>query len=252
MNLSVNARDAMRDGGKLTIKTQNVTLDEKYCRLKPLAKPGRYASITVSDTGIGMNKETAGHIFEPFFTTKEAGKGTGLGLAVVYGIVEQHGGRIICDSEPSVGTTFRIYFPTIEEVPQEQYSEKKEPPRGQGETILVVDDEPSFLEIVSRQLTGYNYNIITASNGKESLSLYEKHHEEIKLIILDLMMPKMGGEECLQTLLRMDPTVRVLVASGALKEGMADDSKLAGAKGFIKKPFDMIRMLEKIRKVIDE
>jgi CheY-like chemotaxis protein len=242
----------MRDGGKLTIKTQNVTLDEKYCRLNPLAKPGRYASITVSDTGIGMNKETAGHIFEPFFTTKEAGKGTGLGLAVVYGIVEQHGGRIICDSEPSVGTTFMIYFPAIEKVPQEQYSEKKEPPKGKGETILLVDDEPNFLEMVSRQLTEYNYKIITALNGKEALSLYEKHREEIKLIILDLMMPAMGGAECLQTLLTMDPKIRVLVASGALKEGMPDDSKLAGAKGFIKKPFDMNRMLEKIRKVIDE
>ena len=167
MNLAVNARDAMPNGGKLTIKTQNVTLDEEYCRLNPLAKPGRYALITVSDTGTGMSQETASHIFEPFFTTKESGKGTGLGLAVVYGIVEQHGGRIICDSEPSVGTTFRIYFPAIEEVPQEQYSEKKEAPKGRGETILVVDDEPSFLEITSRQLTGYNYKIITALNGKE-------------------------------------------------------------------------------------
>jgi CheY-like chemotaxis protein len=227
-------------------------LDDEFLRPYPHAKPGRYVLFSVTDSGTGMEKETVKHIFEPFFTTKESDKGTGLGLAVVYGIVEQHGGRIICDSEPSVGTTFSIYFPAIEEVPQEQYSEKKEPLRGQGETILVVDDEPSFLEIVSRQLTGYNYNIITASNGKESLSLYEKHHEEIKLIILDLMMPKMGGEECLQTLLRMDPKVRVLMISGTLKPGMAEDLKEAGAKGFIKKPFDLNRMLEKIRKVVDE
>ncbi len=209
MNLAVNARDAMPDGGKLTIETNDIVLDEEYCRFDLLAKPGRYALVTVSDTGTGMDKETASHIFEPFFTTKEAGSGTGLGLAVVYGIVEQHGGRIICDSEPSVGTTFRIYFPAIEEVPQEQYSEKKEPQRGQGETILVVDDEPSFLEIVSRQLTGYNYKIITALSGKEALSLYEKHREDIKLVILDLIMPEMSGERCLEALRNIDPKIRV-------------------------------------------
>ena len=252
MNLAVNARDAMPDGGKLTIKTNNIVLDEEYCRFDPLAKPGRYALITVSDTGTGMDKETASRIFEPFFTTKKAGKGTGLGLAVVYGIVEQHGGRIICDSKPSVGTTFRIYFPAIEEVPQEQYSEKKEPPRGQGETILLVDDEPHFLEIASRQLTRYNYNIITALNGKEALSLYEKHREEIKLVILDLIMPVMAGQECLRALLRTDSKVRVLIVSGGLKPGMAEELIAEGAKGSVEKPFDMNRILEKIRKVIDE
>ena len=125
MNLAVNARDVMPDGGRLTIKTENITLDDEYCIFDPLAKPGRYALITLSDTGAGMNKETASHIFEPFFTTKEADKGTGLGLAVVYGIVEQHGGRIICDSAPSVGATFKIYFPAIEEVQKEGYFENK-------------------------------------------------------------------------------------------------------------------------------
>jgi two-component system cell cycle sensor histidine kinase/response regulator CckA len=252
MNLAVNARDAMPDGGKLTIKTQNVTLDEKYCRLNPLAKPGRYALITLSDTGSGMDKETVRHIFEPFFTTKEAGKGTGLGLAVVYGIVEQHGGRIICDSEPFVGTTFRIYFPAIEVVPQEQHTEKKEPPKGQGETILVVDDEPNITEFASRMLAKANYRVITASNGKEALELYEKYQEEVKLVILDLNMPVMGGDECLQALLRMDPMVRVLVASGAQMTGMEEEFKASGAKGLIKKPFVMSHLLEKIRKIIDE
>jgi CheY-like chemotaxis protein len=252
MNLAVNARDAMPDGGKLTIQTRNTVLDEDYCRFDPAAKPGRYALIEVSDTGTGMDEETASHIFEPFFTTKAPGKGTGLGLAVVYGIVEQHGGRITCHSEPSVGTTFKIYFPAIEQVPEEQYSEKKEPPMGRGETILLVDDESDLLEITSLLLNGANYRVITAIHGKDALELYEKHREEIRLVILDLLMPGMSGEECLRALLRMDPNSRVLMVSGYHEEGMAEDLKAAGAKGFIWKPFDMPRMLEKIRRIIDE
>jgi CheY-like chemotaxis protein len=252
MNLAINARDAMPDGGRLTIKTENITLDDEYCIFDPLAKPGRYALITVSDTGAGMNKETASHIFEPFFTTKEADKGTGLGLAVVYGIVEQHGGRIICDSAPSVGTTFKIYFPAIEEVPQEQYFEQKEPPMGQGETILLVDDEPDFLEITSHLLNRGNYSVITAIHGKDALELYEKHREDIRLVILDMLMPGMGGKQCLEALQDIDPNVRVLVASGHTTPGMVGELEQAGAKGFIRKPFDTPQLLEKIRKIIDE
>jgi PAS domain S-box-containing protein len=251
-NLAINARDAMPDGGKITIKTKNIVLDEEFCRRNPKTKPGKYALITVSDTGTGMNQDTASHIFEPFFTTKEAGKGTGLGLAVVYGIVEQHGGRIICDSEPSVGTTFSIYLPAIEELPQEQCSEKKEPPRGRGETILLVDDEPDITKLVSLWLNKANYSVITASNGEEALELYEKHREGIKLIILDIVMPKMDGSVCLRTLLTMEPKIKVLVVSGELNEGMAKDSKEAGAKGFIRKPFDMPELLTTIREVLDK
>jgi CheY-like chemotaxis protein len=252
MNLSINASDAMPDGGRLTIKTQNIVLDEQYRRFDPLAKPGKYTLLTVSDTGTGMNKETASHIFEPFFTTKEPGKGTGLGLAVVYGIVEQHGGRIICDSEPSVGTTFSIYLPAIEELPQEQCSEKKEPPRGQGETILLVDDETSVLEIDSSLLNKANYKVITASNGNEALNLYEEHRAEIRLVILDLLMPGMSGKQCLEALRKVDPNVRILIASGALNSEIEADLKEIGARGLIAKPFNITQLLEKIRKIIDE
>jgi two-component system cell cycle sensor histidine kinase/response regulator CckA len=252
MNLSINARDAMPDGGRLTIKTQNLELEEEFCLARPGAKPGRYVMIAVSDTGTGMDKETASHIFEPFFTTKASGKGTGLGLAVVYGIVEQHNGWIICDSEPSVGSTFRIYFPAIEEVPQEQYFEKKEPPRGKAETILLVDDEPDLLQIIVRLLNRANYRVITSTHGKDALELYEKHRKEIRLVILDLLMPGMGGKECLRALFRMDPNSRVLMVSGYHEEGIAEKLKDAGAKGFMWKPFDEPELLEKIREIIDE
>jgi CheY-like chemotaxis protein len=198
-----------------------------------------------------MDSEIVKHIFEPFFTTKEVGKGTGLGLSVVYGIVEKHGGRIICFSEPSEGTTFRIYLPAIEEIPEEQYSGNKEPPKGRGETILLVDDEPHLLDIVSRQLVGANYKMITASNGKEALNLYKQQREQISLVILDLLMPEIGGKHCLEALRDIDPNVRVLIASGALNSAIEGDLKEIGARGLIAKPFDTPELLEKIRKIID-
>jgi PAS domain S-box-containing protein len=252
MNLAVNARDAMPDGGRLTIKTDNIMLDEEFCSAYPNTKPGRYALITVADTGAGMNRKTVSRIFEPFFTTKDKDKGTGLGLAIVYGIVEGHGGMIVCDSAPSLGTTFKIYFPAVEEIQEEKYSEKKEPPRGQGETILLVDDEPDLVQIVSRQLVSANYSVIRALKGKDALELYEKHREQISLVILDLLMPGMGGKQCLEALRKLDPNVRVLIASGAFKSEIEADLTEIGAKGFIGKPFDTAKLLEKIRKIIDE
>jgi len=251
INLAINARDAMPEGGKLSIRTQNIVLDEEF-NSYPGMKPGLYVLLSVTDTGTGMDPEIVKHIFEPFFTTKEVGKGTGLGLSVVYGIVEKHGGRIICFSEPSEGTTFRIYLPAIEEIPEEQYSGNKEPPKGRGETILLVDDEPDITKLVSLWLNKANYSVITASNGEEALELYEKHREGIKLIILDIVMPKMDGSVCLRTLLTMEPKIKVLVVSGELNEGMAKDSKEAGAKGFIRKPFDMPELLTTIREVLDK
>jgi CheY-like chemotaxis protein len=252
MNLAVNASDAMQDGGSLTIETKNIVLDQEYFSFHTIVRPGRYVLIEVSDTGTGMDKETASHIFEPFFTTKGPGKGTGLGLSVVYGIVEQHGGIIICDSKPSKGTTFRIYFPAIEEVYEEQYSEKKKPPRGQGETILLVDDEPDFLELAGRTLNRANYTVIQAFNGKKALNLYEKHRAEIRLVIMDLLMPWMSGKQCLEALRKLDPNVRVLIASEAFNSEIEADLKEIGAKGLIAKPFDTPQLIEKIREIIDE
>jgi PAS domain S-box-containing protein len=252
MNLAINASDAMPDGGTLTIQTMNTVLDEKFCRSHPNTRPGAHVLLSVTDTGTGMNEETVRRIFEPFFTTKEKGKGTGLGLAVVYGIVEQHSARIICESKPSVGTTFKIYFPAVEEIQEEKYLEKKEPPRGQGETILLVDDAPEILEMATRLLNDANYRVIAASNAKDALELYEKHRCEIRLVLLDLIMPEIGGKQCLEALRNMDPNVKVLVITGYTQRGMTQELTDAGARDFILKPFDTPQLLEKIRKIIDE
>ncbi|MHB8202150.1 MAG: PAS domain S-box protein [Desulfomonilaceae bacterium] len=252
MNLAINARDAMPDGGRLVIETKNIVLDEENCRARLGTKPGRYVLLSVTDTGTGMDPETANRIFEPFFTTKERGKGTGLGLSVVYGIVEQHGGAITCYSELSVGTTFKIYFPAIEEVPDVKEAGTKEPSTGRSETILVVDDEPNVTELVSRMLIEANYKVITASNGKEALDLYEKSQEEIKLVILDLNMPVMDGRQLLEALLSINPKVKAVIASGYAANGKAKEVSAIGAKMFIDKPFDRRRVLENIRQIIDQ
>jgi DNA-binding NtrC family response regulator len=165
--------------------------------------------------------------------------------------VEQHGARIICESKPSVGTTFKIYFPAVEEIQEEKYLEKKEPPRGQGETILMVDDEANILEMAMSLLNDANYRVIAASNAKDAIELYEKHRDEIRLVLLDLIMPEIGGKQCLEALRNMDPNVKVLVLTGYTKRGMTQELKEAGARDFILKPFDTPQLLEKIRKIID-
>jgi DNA-binding NtrC family response regulator len=166
--------------------------------------------------------------------------------------VEQHGARIICESKPSLGTTFNIYFPAIEEISEEKYSEKRESPLGQGETILMVDDAPEILEMGALRLNGANYNLITASNAKEAIKIYDKHRENISIVLLDLIMPEMGGMRCLEGLRKINPNVKVLVLTGYTERGMTQELKEAGARDFILKPFDMPQLLEKIRKIIDE
>ena len=252
MNLAVNARDAMPDGGKLTFETKNVTLDEEYCGLHVGAKPGDYVMLSVSDTGHGMDHETLNHIFEPFYTTKETGKGTGLGLAMVYGIVKQHDGYITCYSEPGMGTTFKIYLPVIPtEAKSETPTEKPILPRG-TETILLVDDEEMIRELGKRILERSGYTVLTAANGKEALNLYRKQGSEISLVILDLIMPEMGGKQCLEELLKIDPQVKVLIASGYSGGGETKKTIETGARGFVGKPYDMRQMLQAVRQVLDQ
>ncbi|GAI75457.1 unnamed protein product, partial [marine sediment metagenome] len=207
MNLVVNARDAMPDGGKLIIETENAVLDEEYCKSHLGATPGEYVLLTISDTGSGMEKETLEHIFEPFYTTKEAGSGTGLGLAIVYGIVKSHGGYIMCYSEPGEGTTFKIYFPVLESEVIEEVPEPEEVEEIQGgdETILLVDDEETILDIGKDILGQYGYTTIEARSGEEAIDIYEKEKDRIGLVILDVGMPGMGGHKCLRELLEIDP-----------------------------------------------
>ncbi|MHB8205615.1 MAG: response regulator, partial [Desulfomonilaceae bacterium] len=250
MNLAVNARDAMPDGGRLVIETEDIVLDQAYCSGHIEATPGPYVLVSVSDTGMGMDKKTMERIFEPFYTTKAPGKGTGLGLAMVYGIVKQHGGYIICYSESGMGTTFKIYFPAlVSNVVSEKLTGSLEA-QGGTEMILLVDDEENVRNVGTDLLQGAGYSVITAVNAKEALELFKNKHRSIALVILDLIMPEMSGKECLEKLLEIDSNVKVLMCSGYSPNGAAKAAIDTGAKGFISKPYNSNEMLVQIRKIL--
>ncbi|MFH1117908.1 MAG: response regulator [Pseudomonadota bacterium] len=251
VNLALNARDAMPDGGRLIIETANVHLDEAYCRMNPSARPGSYVLLAVSDTGSGMDGRIVERVFEPFFSTKSPDKGSGLGLSVVFGIVKLHGGHIKCYSEPGIGTTFRIYLPVAE---KEKGLEKplfQETACGGTETLLVADDEELIRELAGKILSGAGYSVVVAADGRECVDLYRQRKSAISLIILDLIMPGMGGKECLEELLRINPLVKVLIASGFSVNGQTRATLEAGAKGYVSKPFNMKELLRSVRRVLD-
>jgi signal transduction histidine kinase/ActR/RegA family two-component response regulator len=250
MNLAVNARDAMPNGGSLVIGTRNVTLGQEFCRGHMGSRPGNHVLLTVSDTGQGMEKEVLAHLFEPFFTTK--GMGTGLGLAVVYGIVKGHDGYIDCESQLGKGALFKIYLPATGQVTEEAESEKKEPPKGGTETILLVDDEKSIRDLAKTILSTFGYTVLTASDGEEALEIYRAEEERIHLIILDLIMPGMGGLRCLEDLLHTDPSVKVVIATGYHPEDSANTLVKGRTKGFIRKPYNMDELLLSVRKALDK
>ncbi|MBN1545121.1 MAG: PAS domain S-box protein [Syntrophaceae bacterium] len=253
MNLSVNAKDAMPDGGDLSIITKNVVLPQPSYRENTLIKPGVYVQLTMTDTGCGIDKEVREHIFEPFFTTKVQGKGTGIGLSVVYGIVRNHRGYIFCTTEPGKGTTFDIYLPALDASKAEQIiipEMETKMPKGH-ETILLVDDESSLLETGQELLSFLGYNVITASSGEEALEVMAQGKDRISLIILDLMMPGMGGEKCLPEIIKIDPSAKVIVASGYTASSAAWEIKEKGAEAFIKKPYQMEELNKIIREVLD-
>jgi CheY-like chemotaxis protein len=252
MNVAINARDAMPEGGCLTYKTRNIEINKDSGDIIPGLAPGEYALLSISDTGHGIEKVTINRIFEPFFTTKKKGEGTGLGLAMVYGIVKNHGGYINCSSEISKGTTFDIYFPLVRGYSMSKELDiRKDHLKGGNETILFVDDEKSNREIGKEILSGFGYNVIPAANGEEALECYRKNRNTIGLVILDLIMPGIGGRKCLEKLIEENPDINVIISSGYSASKAVEDALEAGAKGFIGKPYNLKKMLEVIRSVFD-
>lgn len=250
MNLAVNARDAMPDGGELTFKTANIFIDADMARLQSDAHIGPYVLLTVTDNGSGMSKETMSHMFEPFFTTKSSGTGTGLGLSVVHGIVKQHEGFIICKSEQGRGTRFNIYFPAIDSDVEIEEPRTQVPAIGCLETILLVDDDDVVRGLCQQILEKANYKVIVATNGQEALALYNQRKDEISLVLLDVIMPVMGGRRCLEELLALNPSLKVIIISGYQAETSANDLVSAGAKAAIYKPFRPNKVLEVIGDVL--
>jgi PAS domain S-box-containing protein len=251
MNLTVNARDAMPNGGRLNIKTSNVVLDKERASQYLDTEPGRYTQLTVEDTGVGMDAEVKSHLFEPFFTTKEPGKGTGLGLAMAFSIVKDHGGRIDIYSEPKQGTQVRVFLPTAEGFAPTPKEKPAPEPVGGAETVLIVDDEESILQMAERLLATYGYQVLTATSGEEALEIYNNYKGEIALVILDLIMPGIGGQETWRRLREVAPRCKVLLSSGLWSEDVTPEILAARAAGFIQKPYETDDLLRQIRQILD-
>jgi two-component system, cell cycle sensor histidine kinase and response regulator CckA len=251
LNLAVNAQHAMPDGGQLLVETSNVSLGDEFLRTHLDAKAGKYVLLTVSDTGVGIAPDVQDRIFDPFFTTKTNGEGTGLGLAMVHGIVHQHGGHIRCYSEPGIGTSFNIYFPVSTTERLLEVAETREMPAFGSENILLVDDDDRVREMAREMIQERGYQVLMARSGEQALEIYAAHRDDISLILLDLNMPGMGGKKCLEELLRIDPNVKVLVASGYSSGGLNEGEKGLRANGFISKPYDAKDLLGAMRKILD-
>ncbi len=252
VNLTVNARDAMPGGGRLVLETANAPLDETYCRTHVYVTPGRYVMLSVSDTGKGMAPEVKERIFEPFFTTKEEGKGTGLGLFMVYGIVQKYGGHIIVDSEPGLGSIFKIYLPQVDEEMEASSQEilERKIPRG-GEVVLVVEDDKDLRSLIAQGLKQQGYKALEAANGGEGLLFFDKFRQKINLVVSDIVMPVMNGFELADLLMPLCPQIKVLYISGYPDNPALQKRNLNPETNFIQKPFSFEDLALKVRKVLD-
>jgi two-component system cell cycle sensor histidine kinase/response regulator CckA len=248
LNLLVNAWQAMPAGGDLYLQTQNAVVDESHTS-SPYLKPGKYVKVSVTDQGAGMDEATRQRIFEPFFTTKEMGRGTGLGLASVYGIIKNHGGAINVYSERGQGTTFNIYLPVSGKEVIEEKAVTHELLKG-TETILLVDDQEPVVNVGQTMLNVLGYTVLTAQNGEDAVALYKKKGKKIDLVILDMIMPGISGSEVFDTLKSMNPEIKVILSSGYSLNGQAMSILSRGCSGFIQKPFSLIDLSRKIREVL--
>jgi len=249
-NLYVNAADAMPEGGSLMLKTVNTGHENMKGRLY-VPKPGRYVRLTISDTGVGMDRKTMDCVFDPFFTTKEMGRGTGLGLASAYGIVKAHGGYIDVDSRKSEGTTFSIYLPVSEKKIRKQAAPAEKFFTGTG-TVLLVDDEEAVLKVSRELLEALGYRVLVATRGKQAVEVYSRNRNDINIVILDMIMPDMSGGEAYDQLKKMNPEIKVLLSSGYSIEGQATTILDRGCDGFIQKPFTMEALSKKIKTILEK
>ncbi|HEU5070906.1 MAG TPA: response regulator [Verrucomicrobiae bacterium] len=254
MNLCVNARDAMPDGGRLTVTLENVVLDEVYAGMHPEGKPGPYVMVKVADTGIGIPPEIRDKIFEPFFTTKPLGNGTGLGLSTTLTIVKSHNGFINLYSEPGNGTKFKVYFPIEGTTPvaDPTPTDKAGPPHGKGETVLVVDDEENIRRVAQSTLERFGYQVLVAANGAEAVSLYAKHRAKVALVLTDMAMPVMDGPATITALRAINPTVAIVGSSGLADNAVVARAMNNGICHFVAKPYTAEALLQKIHDVLQE
>jgi CheY-like chemotaxis protein len=250
MNLCVNARDAMTDGGNLSLSASNVILNQKEARLNLDAKEGCYVMITVSDSGTGITQEVLDRIFEPFFTTKEFAKGSGLGLSTVLGIVKGHNGFIDVETQMGVGTTFRVYIPASEET-ETTADEHLELITGEGQLILVVDDEEPIREITKASLESFQYQVLVAGNGVEAMKIYSQYLDKIDCVVIDIMMPVMGGKTTMRELKSLNPQIKIVGISGYFSVDIAKDIAELGVDIFLSKPFTTQELLEVLQKCLN-
>jgi CheY-like chemotaxis protein len=251
MNLAVNAQDAMPGGGVVIISTKDASLDETFTRTRPELSPGNYVVISVADTGMGMDSATLARIYEPFYTTKEPGRGTGLGLAMVYGIVKQHKGYVEAESEPRQGATFRLYLPITEEEAGHEAARERKVPQGGSETILVVEDQEQVLRLVAQMLGERGYRVLTALSGQEALEKAGAFSGEIHLAVSDVIMPDMNGKELLEKLREVRQDIKALYMSGYPADVISSQGVLDSGINFLRKPFSVHDLAAMVRRVLD-